>query len=141
MQAEHVRTEEEEVPETVHLAQPDGQALITFGVAIVSIQNPVDSVHLSGVIPTQASHPSGHLVIAAVSMKYLASATKQSAKVLPMQTMQLETQVAMFVITVELEKVTVDGKYFPQPFLGTQSNKVADLHESQISMLQHGLHF
>ena len=38
-------------------------------------------------------------------------------------------------IAVVLDKVTVDGKYFPHPSFGVQSNKVADLHVTQLSVL------
>lgn len=36
-QVEHVTTGAAAVPETAHLAQPVGQALIVFGVAVVSM--------------------------------------------------------------------------------------------------------
>ena len=48
-------------------------------------------MHLSGVDPVQASHPSAHLVMAAVSKKYFGEAIMQSANVLPKHTAQLET--------------------------------------------------
>ena len=92
-------------------------------------------MHLSGVVPVQESHPLGHFVMAAVSKKYFGEAIKQSAKALPKQTAQLVKQAVMAEIAVELDKVTVEGKYFPHPSFGKQSNKVADLHEIQLSML------
>ena len=57
----------------------------------------------------QLSHPSGHLVIAEVSMKYFGEATKHSANVLPKHTEQLEVHGEIFEIVVVLDKVTVDG--------------------------------
>lgn len=83
----------------------------------------------------QESHPSAHLVMAAVSKKYFGAAVIQSAKVLPKHKAQLETHGEIDEIAVELDKVPVDGEYFPQPSFGTQSNKVADLHETQLSVL------
>lgn len=83
----------------------------------------------------QASHPSAHLVMAAVSKKYFGEAKIQSANVLPKQTAQLETHGEMVEIAVVPDNVTVEGKYFPQPSFGVQSNKVADLHETQLSVL------
>ena len=92
-------------------------------------------MHLSGVAPVQESQPSGHLVMAAVSKKYYREAIIQSAKVVPKQPEQLETHGEMVEIAVVLDKVTVDGKYFPHPSFGVQSNKVADLHVTQLSVL------
>ena len=66
-------------------------------------------MHLSGVDPLQASHPSGHFVMAAVFKKYFGAGIKQSAKVLPKQTAQLEMQAEIVEIAVVLVKVTVDG--------------------------------
>ena len=54
---------------------------------------------------------------------------------LPKQTEQLETHAEIVEIAVVLDNVTVDGKYFPHPTFGEQSNKVADLHETQLSTL------
>ena len=83
----------------------------------------------------QPSHPSGHLVMAAVSKKYFGEAAMQSANVLPKHTAQFETHGEMVEIAVVLDKVTVDGKYFPHPSFGAQSIKVADLHVAQLSVL------
>ena len=46
-------------------------------------------MHLFKVKPVHESHPSGYLVIAAVSMKYFGMASMQSAKVFPKQVLQL----------------------------------------------------
>ena len=71
-------------------------------------------MHLSGVVPVQESHPSGHFVMAAVSnIKYFEKAIIQSAKVIPKQTAQLVTLTIMVEIAVVFDKVTVMVSIFP----------------------------
>ena len=92
-------------------------------------------MHLSGETPVQASHPSGHLVIVAMSKKYFGEATIQSAKVFPKQTAQLVMHGKLVELVVLLDKIAVDGKYFPHPSIGTQSKNEADLQVLQYSVL------
>lgn len=91
------------VPLTEHepLAPHEGGHYFnTAGVTLVSLYHPgVKVVHLSAVVPTQASHPVGHAVIAAVSKKNLGAAAKQSEKPLPKHKMQLLRQAVIVVTT------------------------------------------
>jgi hypothetical protein len=98
-QPEHVTTAAVPVPDTEQAAHPVGHYLRTAGVTLVSLYHPEDkTVHLSAVVPVQASHPVGQAVIAEASKKNLGAAYKQSANVLPKQSTQFVKQAVIAVI-------------------------------------------
>jgi hypothetical protein len=122
---EQVTTAAVPVPVTEQEAHPVGHYLRTAGVTLVSLYHPeVKVVHLSAVVPVQASHPVGQAVIADASKKNFGAAYKQSAKVLPKHKTQLVRH-AVIAVIAELELVNdVPTKYFPQRSIGVQSIKV-----------------
>jgi preprotein translocase subunit SecF len=135
-QPEQVTTAAVPVPETEQEAHPVGHCFKTAGVTLVSLYHPeVNVVHLSAVVPVQASQPVGQAVIAAASKKNFGAAARQSAKVFPKHKTQFVKQGVIAVITALVAVSVVPTKYFPQPSIGSHVVIELLVHVMHLSVL------